>query len=108
MRDGLYRVQFHTQLGTGAGVVFLQNGKLWGGDSTIYYVGAYLESDGQFTARVATNKHTDVPGMGSAFAVDRAHITLAGTINGDSAEMTGTAAEAPNVSFRATLTRIAD
>ena len=46
--------------------------------------------------------------MDSVFGVDRTHITLLGTSLGDSAEMTGTATEAPGISFRATLTRIAD
>jgi hypothetical protein len=46
--------------------------------------------------------------LASGFRADPAHISLAGTVNGDSAEMTGTAAEAPGISFRATLTKIAD
>jgi len=108
MRDGLYKVQFDTQRGTGSGVVFLQGGKLRGGDSRTYYVGTYAENGRQFTARVTTDQHTDVPGMSSVFGVDRAHITLLGTSTVDSAEMTGTAAEAPGISFRARLMRIAD
>ncbi|HZO82331.1 MAG TPA: GrlR family regulatory protein [Candidatus Binataceae bacterium] len=108
MRDGLYRVQFHTQLGIGAGVVLLQGSKLRGGDSRNFYIGTYAESGTRVTAQVTTDKHTDMPGLASVFGADPAHISLAGTVKGDSAEMTGTAAEAPGISFRATLTRIAD
>jgi hypothetical protein len=108
MRDGLYKVQFDTQRGTGSGVVFLQGGKLRGGDSRIYYVGTYDENGGQFSARVTTDQHTDVPGMSSVFGVDRSNINLRGIGTVDSAEMKGTAAEAPGISFRAVLTRIAD
>jgi hypothetical protein len=46
--------------------------------------------------------------MASVFGIDRVNITLKGTANGDSAKMTGTAREAPGVSFQATLTKIAD
>lgn len=108
MRDGLYRVHCHTQLGIGAGVVLLQGSKLRGGDSRNFYLGAYAERGTRVTAQVTTDKHTDTPGLASVFGADTAHISLAGTVNGDSAEMTGTAAEAPGISFRATLTKIAD
>ena len=106
MRDGIYKVQFQTQLGQGAGVVVLQGGKLRGGDSSIYYIGTYSQSGDQLTADVATDAHSS--GIGSVFGVDRAHIHLTGKVTGDAAQMTGTAREAPNVSFQAILTRIGD
>src|SRR2546430_873168 len=95
MRDGIYKVQFQTQLGQGAGVVVLQGGKFRGGDSNIYYIGTYSQSGDQLTADVATDAHSS--GIGSVFGVDRAHIHLTGKVTGDSAQMTGTAREAPNV-----------
>jgi hypothetical protein len=108
MRDGWYSVQFHTQLGTGAGVVFPEAGKLRGSDSRNFYVGTYAQSGNRITAQVTSDKHTDMPGLASVFETDPTHISLAGTANGDFAEMTGTAAEAPGISFRATLAKIAD
>jgi hypothetical protein len=107
MKDGLYKVQFHTQLGTGAGVVVLQGGKLRGGDSRNFYVGTYSENGSRVTAQVTTDTHTDMPGLRSVFGMDPVHLSLSGTVNSDSAEMTGTAAEAPGISFGAALTRIA-
>ena len=74
MREGLYRVQFHTQLGTGAGVVFLQAGKLRGGDSRNFYVRTYAQSGNHVTAEVTTDKHTEIPGLASVFGNrSRAH-----------------------------------
>ncbi len=108
MRDGLYKVAFQTQLGAGAGVVVLQGGRLRGSDSRIYYTGSYTEAGDQFTAQVATELHTNTPGLASVFGRDHTNISLRGTTKGDSAQMTGTAAEAPGVSFQAVLTRIAD
>jgi hypothetical protein len=108
MRDGLYKVQFHTQFGTGAGVVVLAAGKLRGGDSRNFYLGTYAQSGNRVTAQVTSDKHTDMPGFASVFGTDPAHISLAGTVNGDFADMTGTATEALGIGFRATLTRIPD
>jgi hypothetical protein len=106
MRDGLYKVDFRTQGGSGAGVVVLQGGKVRGGDSGLYYAGTFAENGDQITAQIATNRHT--VGIGSVFGRDRVNISLRGTAKGDTAQMTGTAAEAPGLNFQASLTRIAD
>ncbi len=42
MKDGLYRVEFQTQRGAGAGVVFLEGGALRGGDSQMFYTGSRI------------------------------------------------------------------
>jgi hypothetical protein len=44
MQNGLYWVEFRTPLGSGAGVVVLQDGNLRGGDSSMYYFGTYTET----------------------------------------------------------------
>jgi len=87
-------------------VVFLEGGRVRGGDSRIFYTGTYSENGGQFTAQIETDLHTNAPGMSSVLGRDRAHITLKGTTSGDSGQMTGTAIEAPGVVFQAVLTRI--
>ena len=106
MKDGLYKVEFRTQGGSGSGVVVLQGGKVRGGDSGLYYAGTFAENGDQITAQVATNRHT--AGIGSVFGRDRVNISLKGTAKGESAQMTGTAVEAPGVTFQASMTRIAD
>lgn len=106
LSDGFYKVSFQTRLGGGAGVVILSSGKMYGGDSSIYYVGTYTQSGDEFTASVATNRHTT--GLQSVFGVDRVHISLRGKTSGDVVTMQGTAAEAPGVTFQATLSKISD
>ncbi|MBI3129665.1 MAG: hypothetical protein HYZ11_18810 [Candidatus Tectomicrobia bacterium] len=108
MRDGIYKVHFKTQRGEGAGVVILQGGKLRGGDSGMYYIGTYQQNGDDFTADVETGVHTRTPGIGSVFGLDNVHIKLTGKTNGDSAQMSGKAREAANVSFHAAMTRIGD
>ena len=108
VRDGLYKVSFETPLGTGDGVVVLEGGKLLGGDSMMYYVGTYSQDGNKFSAEIATNRHSHSQGMQPVFGQDRVNITLQGVTQGDSAQMTGTAAETPGVSFQASLTRLGD
>lgn len=108
MRDGLYCVVFSTQIGQGAGVVVLQAGRLWGGDSSMYYVGSYKVEGGAFTASVRVGKHTDSPGTRSVLGVDKGNLSLSGTFTDDSVQTDGTVAEMPNVSFRAALQRLCD
>jgi len=108
MRDGLYKVEFQTKLGMGAGVVHMLGGKIWGGDSALYYIGTYRLEGNRFTASVSTNRHASDPSIRSVFGVDRVTISLEGVTDGDTGVMTGKAAEAPGVTFQARLVRISD
>lgn len=108
MRDGLYKVQFQTPLGAGSGVVHLMGGKLWGGDAGLFYIGTYTEHGSDFVANVATDRHTQYPGIVSVFGKDRVHISLSGKTNGDAGQMKGTAVESPGITFQAAFSRIAD
>jgi hypothetical protein len=105
LKDGLYKVSFQTPLGAGAGVVVLSGGHMRGGDSAIYYAGTYTQDDNRFSASVATARHS--AGLPSVFGIDTAHISLRGSIDGDSATAQGTAVEAPGVTFQVILTRLA-
>lgn len=108
MREGLYKVEFKTPLGTGAGLMVLVGGRLWGGDPMIAYVGTYVLSGDQFTAEVRTYKHSIVPGMSPVFGRDDVHLSLRGTSSGDTAQMTGTAREAPGLGFLARMMKLPD
>jgi hypothetical protein len=106
MQNGIYKVEFQTPLGAGAGVVILQSGKLSGGDSGMYYTGSYAETGDDFTAKVEGRRHTNAPGFSSVFGVDHTHISLKGKSTGNSATMSGTAAEAPSIAFQAKLSKL--
>ena len=104
MKNGLYKVEFQTQRGAGAGVVTLMDGKLGGGDSGIYYVGEYSVSGDDVTAKVRTGRHTQ--GLDSVFGADRLNITMKGKVSGDGATFTATAVEAPGVTMQGRLSKI--
>ena len=106
MKEGLYSVRFQTPKGAGAGVVFLQGGKLRGGDTAMWYAGTYTDSGGKFTASVAVARHT--PGLPSVFGLDNVNIALTGTNTDTTAQATGSSPQAPDVNFSAALSRLSD
>lgn len=108
MQNGLYKVSFQTPMGQGAGVVVVADGTVKGGDSGMYYIGTFQEANNQFTAALHVQRHSNVvPGIVSVFGLDNVHLTLQGTSTANSANVGGTAAEAPGVQFQAQLTLIA-
>jgi len=106
LTDGLYSVRFKTPMGDGSGVVTLIGGKLRGGDAGIAYLGSYTQDGDSFKATVKTQRHTH--GLGSVFGKDNVTISLTGKSSGTGTNCTGTAAEAPGVTFQAALARISD
>lgn len=108
MRDGLYKVVFQTPLGAGAGVLLLKDGRLWGGDSGMYYVGNYKHEGQKFTGKITVNRHTREAGYPSVFGIDKVTVTLTGTGSDDSGSVEGTAAEVPGIQFQALFSRISD
>ena len=107
MLDGFYKVEFQTPLGGGSGVVVLQGGRVWGGDSTMYYTGSYAVNGTEVSAELDTSRHTYAPEVHPVFGQDRVHISRRGTV-GDFIELTGQAREAPGIEFRATMSRLDD
>lgn len=106
MDNGLYKVRFETPRGNGTGVVVLQDGHLWGGDSSMYYTGTYTLDNGTFSGTLVTNVHTIAPHKPSIFGRDIVHITLKGSFSRDYGEVVGTAREVPDVPFKAELTKL--
>lgn len=108
MKEGLYKIEFSVPGDSGAGVGYLKNGKLHGGDSIIYYLGTYTIEDNKFNAKVKTNVHSTQQGMSSIFGIDSVNIDLTGTINDNIIKLQGRAKEAEHIPFSTTLTWISE
>ncbi len=106
MKNGLYKVSFQTQLGQGAGIVVISNGEIKGGDSSMYYVGTFQETDNKITASLRVGKHSDCPGLRSVFGTNDVNAKLQGPSTSNSAMIQGYAAEAPTVLLKAQLNLI--
>jgi T3SS negative regulator,GrlR len=108
VRDGLYKVEFHTVHGTGSGVVYAVDGKIRGGNSGFAFVGNYSAKGEKIAVKVSTQRHNYDPGFKPLFGTDTVTLTLLGTDNGEMLDFEGTALQLPGVNFKAVLTRIAD
>jgi hypothetical protein len=108
MRNGLYSAEFGTPLGAGTGIVVAQDGLVRGGDSMMMYRGAYRVEGGELTGEIRVDKHSNMPGMQSVFGLDLINIKVKGKVSGDYVDLTGSAAEAPGVPFKARLKRLSD
>jgi hypothetical protein len=108
VREGLYKVDFHTVHGTGSGVIHAIGGKLRGGNSAFAFIGSY-NTDGEITSvKVSTQRHNDDPSFKPLFGTDRITLTLKGKACGDMVDFEGSALQLPGVAFRAVLTLIGD
>jgi hypothetical protein len=106
LRNGSYSAWFRTPKGEGTGVVVLDDGIMIGGDTVIAYTGSYVEEGDKFTASITTERHTQ--GQPSVFGIDEIDLTLTGKSTPTTASCTGTAKQAPGLTFEATLIRMAD
>jgi hypothetical protein len=106
LQNSRYSVWFRTPKGEGFGVVSLMDGEVRGGDGISHYTGTYVQDGDDFTAVIAVRRHTDGPS--SVFGVDNVDLTLSGKSTSTMASCLGTAAQAPDTTFEATLIRIVD
>jgi hypothetical protein len=88
------------------GIVVLNDGKLTGGDTVLAYTGTYFQNGDRFSASFRTLRHT--LGQPSVFGIDNLDLTLIGKSTPTTASCSGTAKQAPDLTFEATLVPIAD
>jgi hypothetical protein len=101
LRDGQYAAWFRTPRGQGTGIVHLAEGRISGRDSFFAYGGSYHVDAEQFSAVLTVKRYADGPS--NVFGPDEVEVDLAGVCSGALATCSGTAREAPDVRFEATL-----
>jgi hypothetical protein len=101
LANGKYSAWFKTPKGEGTGIVTLSDGTITGSDSFFEYSGAYEQNGDRLTATVRTRRVCD--GSPSVFGFDEVELKLEGRTRGEIATCSGTAEQAPGVTFAATL-----
>ena len=76
MLNGFYAVRFQSPVGMGGGVIFLNDGSIKGGDSTIFYHGTYEESGETFTSDLKIDTHLNLPGHTTVFGIPKADLKI--------------------------------
>ena len=64
MQDGLYKVEFHTVLGTGSGVIYATAGKLRGGNTGFAFIGNYTGKGDNIHVKIRPCATTTTPRSG--------------------------------------------
>jgi hypothetical protein len=105
-RNGSYSAWYRTSLREGTGVVVFNDGKITGSDAVLTYTGTYFQNGDNFSASLTTRRHAQ--GQPSVFDIDNVDLALTGTSTPTTASCTGTAKQAPGLTFEATLVRMAD
>ncbi|WFU14459.1 hypothetical protein [Bradyrhizobium sp. CB3481] len=102
LKDGTYAAWFKTALGQDAGILHVEDGKIWGHDSVMSYSGSCEVDGDRFTATVTTKRHTD--GQPTVFGDDQElELNFEGTCSGKIATYVGKAEQFPGVLLEGTL-----
>ena len=113
MKNGLYSIHVTLQdgrVGKGSGVVLFRNGKIFGGDAFLFYIGTYTAKDNTFKGEVLVQRHAPSPDVDPLFGgPNPVGIGVTGTFTDTRGEMNGTAlvGKASQI-FGATLRKLAD
>ena len=104
-REGIYRAEFDTLTMQGIGLVVLRDGRVYGGDTMIYYVGTYSINEDTISARVKANpfKGMQFEGVEPVFVRERNTLELEGKIGNGEIALTGRSKEASGIGIKIRL-----
>lgn len=104
--EGFWTAHFSTPAGAGAGVAYLRDGQIYGGDGGYTYRGSYTFENGRLLATL--NVSPFVAGTPSVFgSIGRAfQITITADVVGGEASGTGKSDVFPKVIFGVRLKRV--
>jgi hypothetical protein len=108
MLEALWSIGFVTGQETfGAGVVIFETGRVFGGDTSFYWVGNYRVKDSTITGEVEVCRHTQ--GLPFIFpGLDGGRIQFTGQIASPTMVLTGNLTGYPNQQIAVQFTRLAD
>lgn len=105
---GFYKAAFETARKKSHGVVFLQDGKIQGGDSTFLYLGTYSQTGVAVAGQLRGVRHSSDHSRLSVFGVEPFEVTFDGVAKDGYVAIEGYAHETPSLSLKVTLTRVDD
>lgn len=109
MIEAMWSVRFVTnQSSAGNGVIVLENGKIFGGDSSFTYIGNFEVKDGIISAEIRVKKYANVAGIHSISGSDDYILPLSGKINSDEMILSGSPSNNPNIDVAVEITRVAE
>lgn len=109
--EALWRAQFSSNAGmtfpAGGGVVVFESGRIFGGDSFMYYVGEYEVHGNSLSGTLHIGTHTS-GGMSVFGQITDFDLQLSGSIDGDRIVAKGSLVQNPQFLLTADLKRLQD
>ncbi|MBR0729414.1 hypothetical protein ABIF63_001037 [Bradyrhizobium japonicum] len=105
--EGLYKVEYDINDGSGRSVLYAHAGKMLGGNTAFAHLGSYEIVNGEIVARLRTKRHSRSPQHRSLVSSDAVTIRIRGRQQGKLYRFEGEVVEDASV-FRAVMTPLGD
>ena len=97
MLEALWSVEFKSSFGMhGHGVAVFETGRVFGGDSTMIYVGNFQVDNGAINSTINVKKYAFAPGMSSVVGFDNFNLKVTGTPHANQMVLSGYVVEDPS------------
>ena len=102
--EGLYKVEYVINDGSGRSVLYARDGKMLGGNTAFAHFGSYETVDGEIVARLRTRRHSASPHPRSLVSSDSVNLRIRGRPEGQIYRFAGEVIEDAGSVFRAVMT----
>ena len=102
--EGLYKVEYDINDGSGRSVLYAHDGEMLGGNTAFAHFGTYQTVDGEIVARLRTRRHSASPHPRSLVSANSVTISIRGKPEGNVFRFAGEVVEDRGSVFRATMT----
>lgn len=106
--DGLYKVEYRINDGSGRSVLYAHGGTMLGGNTAFAHFGSYRDLDGEIVAEINTRRHSPSPEFRALLQSDQVTIRMRGRPDGAAYRFAGQVAQEPDAVFRALMTPLGD
>ena len=102
--EGLYKVEYDINDGSGRSVLYAHGGKMLGGNTAFAHFGTYQTVDGEIVARLRTKRHSASPRPRTLVSSDSVTLSIRGRPEGQIYRFAGEVMEDAGSMFRAVMT----
>ena len=106
--EGLYKVEYEIDDGSGRSVLYVHGGRMLGGNTAFAHFGSSRDVDGEIIAEIRTRRHSKSPRYRSLVSSDEVTIRMRGKAEGQVYRFAGDVKEEPGRVFRAIMTPLGD
>ena len=104
--EGLYKVEYEIDEGSGRSVLYAHGGRMLGGNTAFAHFGSYRNVGDEIVAEIRTRRHSKSPRYRSLVNSDEVTIRMRGRAQGQVYRFAGDVAEEPGRVFRAVMTQL--